>query len=160
MSEEIDFFITLPSNDKSFPQAQQNPNDFKVRFPSPLNLKTEYQVALYEIFYNVTQQESSDANDIDNLTVSYGEDLPTDLFVYCDMIESQVVGSEYVRLLKHINNGKINTSQVFRASEPLQYVNVIAKHITQVALQINDQQGKPVPMTDTTTIVLAFRKRV
>ena len=28
MSEEIDFFITLPSNDKSFPQAQQNPNDF------------------------------------------------------------------------------------------------------------------------------------
>ena len=75
------------------------------------------------------------------------------------MIESQVVGSEYVRLLKHINNGKINTSQVFRASEPLQYVNVIAKHITQVSLQINDQQGKPVPMTDTTTIVLAFRKR-
>ena len=70
----------------------------------------------------------------------------------------KTIGSK--KKLKQINNGKINTSQVFRASEPLQYVNVIAKHITQVALQINDQQGKPVPMTDTTTIVLAFRKRV
>lgn len=154
--DNIDFFITLPSNDRSFPEDQQYPNNWRVRFPAPINLEMEYQVALYEIFYNVGENETSSV--VDGLEVITTTQV-NDLFVYCDLIKAQVVGSSEVRLLKHINNNQSNISQVFRASEPLQWVDVIAKHITQVRLQINDQQGNPVPMNNTTVAVLAFKKK-
>lgn len=157
MSDNIEFYITLPSNDGSFPEAQQNPNDFRVRFPQPINLNGEYQVALYEMFYNCKQHEST-VTDGDT-TITTSGDIPNDLFVYCDLIAAQIVGSNEVRLLKHINNNKVNESQVFRSTEPIQFVDVIAKHITQVNMKVSDQQGKDIPMQDTTVMVLAFRKK-
>lgn len=166
MSDNIEFYITLPSNDPSFPKAQnpdkpnpneQSPNNFGIRFPQPINLSSEYQVALYEMFFNCKQYDAT--TEEDGLVITNSGDIPNDLFVYCDLIEAQVVGSNEVRLLKHINNNKINESQVFRGTEPLQFVDVIAKHIPQVKLQVNDQKGRPVPMQGTTVMVLAFRKK-
>lgn len=158
MSDNIEFYITLPSNDRSFPQSQQLPNNFQVRFPQPVNLATEYQVALYELFYNVGVSNTT-TTDENGINISSGDGTPTDLFIYSDMIQSQTVGSTEVRLLKHINNNLVDTNQVFRATEPIQFVDVIAKHITQTRIEIYDQQGNPVPMNGTTVAVLAFRKK-
>lgn len=156
MSDNIEFYITLPSNDRSI-GVEQKPNDFTIRFPQPINLSSQYQVALYELFYNVKQYD--DITEEDGLVITNSGDIPNDLFVYCDLIQAQVVGSSEVRLLKHINNNNINESQVFRGTEPLQFVDVIAKHITHVSIQIDDEKGRPVPMQGTTVMVLAFRKK-
>lgn len=154
--DDIEFFMTLPSNDTSFPEAQQQANDFRIRFPQPINFGTEYQVALYEMFYNVGEKETISV--IDGLDVVLTSKVD-DIFVYCDLIKAQIVGSTEARLLKHISNSQSDVAQVFRGSEPLQYVDVISKHITQVKIEIYDQQGIFVPMNNTTVIVLAFKKK-
>lgn len=155
--DNIEFFMTLPSNDRSFPEELQIANDYKVRFPQPINFDTDYQVALYEFFFNVGQR--------DNITTDgsgVSSNNPTDvndLFVYCDLIRSQIVGSEEQRLIKHINSNVSNVSQVFRGTDPLQWVDVISKHITVVNIKVTDQKGRDVPMNNTTIAVLAFKKK-
>lgn len=157
MSDDIEFYVTLPSNDTSLPADRQFPNSFEVRLPSPINLTTQYQVAIFEMFYNVKQATTEET--IDGVNVITGGGITNDLFVYCNLIEAQIVGSSQVRLLKHIGNNEIDKTQVFRATEPLQFVNVIAKHITEISITIADQQGALVPLQGTTTIILAFRKK-
>lgn len=155
--DNIEFFMTLPSNDRSFPEELQIANDYKVRFPQPINFDTDYQVALYEFFFNVGQRDNI-TTDASGVSSNNPTDV-NDLFVYCDLIRSQIVGSEEQRLIKHINSNVSNVSQVFRGTDPLQWVDVISKHITVVNIKVTDQKGRDVPMNNTTIAVLAFKKK-
>ena len=168
--DQIEFFVTIPSNDKSLPEDQQKPNSFGVRLPQPINLDTQYQVALYEIFYENNSVKYEPIHDEDlnvyNMYVVKGTNsgsdtqIKTDMFIYCNIIEQQVVGSQYLGLLKHVSNSRLEEPQVFRSADPIQWVNVTPRHITNLTFSINDEQGNPCNLIGTTTIVLCFRKRI
>ena len=83
------------------------------------------------------------------------------LYVYCDLVESGVVGDTLAPLLRtvsidHRNNG----NQVSREFQHIQYLPIQKKEFTTVEIDIRDDYGRLVPFTRGKAIVtLHFRRR-
>ena len=83
------------------------------------------------------------------------------LYLYCDVIESRVVGDTLAPLLRavsidHRNNGV----QVSREFQHIQYLPVQKKEFTTVEIDIRDDYGRSVPFSRGKVIVtLHFRRK-
>nr|DAC81400.1 TPA_asm: penton [Pimephales minnow adintovirus] len=69
------------------------------------------------------------------------------LYVYTDIVQYQVVGDSHVPLLRCVHiSGKTNETVIARYDKP-HYASIIKDHITDITIEVKDDQNKPVPFT-------------
>jgi len=83
------------------------------------------------------------------------------LYVYCSIIENQIVGNTKVPLLRSVNNTSGNIGElVERMYNFPYYVPVLNKELSVIEISIKGDDNKPIPFEFGKTIVkLHFRKR-
>lgn len=95
--------------------------------------------------------------------VNMSGNIPKQLFVYCDVIEPQLVGDALAPLLRNVSVGK---SSELKARDPAvnifthpHYVPVLKREFQTIEIDIRDGLGYPVPFSNgPLTVKLHFRK--
>jgi hypothetical protein len=88
--------------------------------------------------------------------------LPSQFFIYCDIIEYQQVGHTYSKVLKivTIDNDLQYGCSVSKNCFPIQYVNISERSFDTIQIDIRDSQGCLIPFLNGTLIVtLHFVKK-
>ena len=87
--------------------------------------------------------------------------LPNQFFIYCDVIDYQLVGNTYAKIIKIVTVDK-NISFGFTSTKsfhPIQYVPLAQKTFDQITIHIKDTEGKFIPfLYGTFIITLHFTK--
>ena len=139
--ESPEFFITLPSDDTSF---SNNTNvNYQIQVANPIELRVPYQLCLYEAFYTL------------------GKTNKPDLFINCNLVRPQTVGSQEVQLLKHLIAHSPGNAEMYQGLSPLQYVDLNSNSFNRVEIEITNQLGELQTFApgSITTIVLGFRQK-
>lgn len=88
--------------------------------------------------------------------------IPELMVVYCDIIDGQILGDKFCKMLRVINtaNGKINFAQFCHKEFNLpHYIKLQSKKFETITLDIRDTTGQPMPfLFGTLTVKLHFRR--
>ena len=81
--------------------------------------------------------------------------LPSQFFIYCDIIDYQLIGNTYAKIIKIVT---IDRNKAYGVSEskdfqPIQYVNLGQNNFDEVTIHIKDTEGKFVPFLYGTFII-------
>ena len=82
--------------------------------------------------------------------------IPNQLFIYCDIIEYQLIGDKYAKIIKilTIDYEKLGNfgSTFSKEITPVQYLTVSDNFIDEITIHIKDAQGKNIPFLHGTLI--------
>lgn len=82
------------------------------------------------------------------------------LFVYCDLVEHQIVGDTMVPLLRIVPvRGKMG-DYVTKTYENVHYVPASGGHVQTVEIDIRDDSGRPIPFESGRVIVVLHLRKV
>lgn len=88
--------------------------------------------------------------------------IPDEIFVYCDLIEPQLVGYQSSQVLKIVNTGDKRTTfgtSCFRGFQNLHYVPLLKKDFDKVEIELRDITGQYIPFRHgITRIKLHFKE--
>lgn len=82
--------------------------------------------------------------------------IPDQILVYCDIIDYQIVGHTYAKIIKTvtIERDKISTtSNICKAFSPVQYVELGERSFDKISINIRDTQGELISFLYGTSIV-------
>lgn len=91
--------------------------------------------------------------------------IPDQMFVYCNIIEPQLIGHEYARVLRIIQSQTTENRMIFGQAchqefSLLHYVPILKKAFETISIDIRDCMGKHMPFQyGTLTIKLHFREK-
>lgn len=82
------------------------------------------------------------------------------LYVYCSLVEPQIVGNNMAPLLRLVNVEGVHGSIVEKIFQSPHYVPVVTKEITRIDIEIKDDNNQPVPFDFGKSVLkLHVRKR-
>ena len=82
------------------------------------------------------------------------------LYVYCDIIESRVVGDKMAQLLRVVPVTGEDSKIMSHNYENIHYIPLLRKEFSSIEIDIRDNRGKPVPFeSGTLNVTLHFRRR-
>lgn len=88
--------------------------------------------------------------------------LPSFLFVYCDIIDAQIVGNTVAPLLRLVNSKFKNHSfgeQITQEFSSLQYVPILKRQFNNIEIDLRTSSGDRIPFqTGTSAVLLHFRR--
>ena len=83
--------------------------------------------------------------------------IPDQFFVYCDIIDYQIIGNTYSKVLKIVtiekDKNSIFGSNISKTFSPIQYLKLSEKSFDEISIHIKDGQGLPVPFLYGTLLV-------
>lgn len=88
---------------------------------------------------------------------------PHHIFVYCDIIDAQIVGDTVAPLLRMVNTNHSKHSfgdEVTASFRTLQYVPVLRREFSTMEIDLRSNTGLPIPFqTGTSSVLLHFKRR-
>lgn len=94
------------------------------------------------------------------LNVGFGS--PHHIFVYCDLIESQVVGDTVAPLLRIVNTQHRKYEfgdQITQEFRTLQYLPLLKRNFSTIEIDLRGSTGNPIPFqSGTSAVTLHFRR--
>jgi hypothetical protein len=165
---ETQFFITLLSDSSINLYPDNSLSSFRNELARPVHLQRDgWVVGLTEVSYSqgFTSQdervykEDDGSNKQVDVTRDFQFSYNTEsVFVYCNLIQPQLVGSSYVRCLRVIQFPKPNNHHIF---DKAYYVPVELNSFQTVAIELVTKLGDLARISNSvkpTTVVLHFKK--
>jgi hypothetical protein len=143
------FYITLLSDSSINLYPENSLSSFRNDLARPVNLQRgSWAVGLTEISYFQDERTSKEFRGLNK----------TPMFVYCNLIEPQLVGNSYVRCLRIIRFPRLDGHHVFNN---VYYVPVELNSFQTVAIELVNKLGDLASIPDSvnpTILVLHFKK--
>jgi hypothetical protein len=158
---ETQFFITLLSDSSINLYPDNSLSSFRNDLARPVHLQRDrWVVGLTEVSYShgFTSQDERVA---DGSHVTRDLQFPYNtesIFIYCNLIQPQLVGNSYVRCLRVIQFPKPNNHHIF---DTVYYVPVELNSFQTVAIELVTKLGDLARISSSvkpTTVVLHFKK--
>ena len=145
-------------------------NNYMVRFPKPLaialglgDIEVTLKQSRNEEAFGITHKEERTVLNGKKLIAPYSMDLNRGLhtfFVYCDIVQYQLVGDAHVPLLRTIPVTGKNGDVIVNSFDNVHYVGLGRSTFQEIEMHITDDTGLRVPFEHGRVIIkLHFRKK-
>lgn len=142
------------------PLSDDKRNDFRsIKFHGRLALQLGFAPEANILQYDLAPSKGNELSPyVGNL--DYG--IPDQMFIYCDIVEPQLIGYESSQIIKIVNTTEKEVkfgSSCFRGFQKIHYIPVMRKEFDRVEIEIRDVIGEHFPFRHgISTVKLHFKE--
>jgi hypothetical protein len=170
------FHIILPSNSSMGSFPNNSVANYVTQLFNPITLEGSWEMALMEIHFPNTcfntykamtiTEPAEDEKTVVQLemkpTQAQSNENPSHIYVYCDLVEPQIVGDTMAPIIRMVNTDYSKAKfgeNITKSFVSLQYVPLMKLNFSTVEMDLRDSAGQLIPFcSGHSSVTLHFRR--